>query len=452
MIVNYNTQYRTIRQANRKLGLGSASFCLGRPGLESKQTGEAREAGELSASNEVEYLEDWKGDDRASEHEDRGPILTSLGRLSDPRTVHILGSGNVGQFVAHALAGIPNPPPVKLLLHHRSLLIQWRKSGQKLVLITNRKAEERTGYGVELALPPEQTHHAERESNGIIQNLIVSVKTPNTAVALSSIAHRLNRDSTVLFLQNGMGVLDEVNAKVFPNEETRPNYMLGVVTHGLYADGRFRVIHAGIGTIAIGVTPRLPLLETGAGQEQAASPLPPSSRYLLRTLTRTPVLAAVGFLPADLLQYQIEKLVVNAVINPLTVMFDCMNGELLCNFAITRVMRLLLSEISLVVRSLPELQRVPNVQIRFAPEKLEGQVAAICKKTSTNVSSMLQDVRRGRQTEIDYINGYIVRRGEELGIRCVLNYMLAKMVRGKQQMIWHREGALLPLSGEQSHS
>ena len=389
-----------------------------------------------------------EGDDGESELKDRSPASTPLSRPSDPRAVHILGTGNVGQFVAHALAGIPNPPPIKLLLHRRNLLSQWKRFGQKLVLVTNKVAEERTGYGVELALPPEQTHQAERDNHAIIQNLIISVKTPNTAMALSSIAHRLNRDSTVLFLQNGMGVLDEVNAKVFPDEETRPNYMLGVVSHGLHADGGFRVIHAGIGTIAIGITPRLSLLESWAVQEQGTSPFPPSSRYLLRTLTRTPVLAAVGFLPTDLLQFQIEKLVVNAVINPLTVMFDCMNGELLGNFAITRVMRLLLSEISLVVRSLPELRRVPNVQLRFSPEKLEAQVAVICKRTSTNVSSMLQDARRGRQTEIDYINGYIVRRGEELGIRCVLNYMLVKMVRGKQQMMSLREGDLLPLAEE----
>lgn len=370
----------------------------------------------------------------------------SISRPLDSRTVHILGTGNVGQFVAHALAGIPNPPPITLLLHRQNLMSQWKRFGQKLVLITNKVAEERTGYGVELALPPEQTSPAERDGHGIIQNLIVSVKTPNTALALTSIAHRLNPDSTVLFLQNGMGVLDEVNAKVFPDEETRPNYMLGVVSHGLHADGGFRVKHAGIGTIAIGGTPRLSLLESPAIQVQAMPPVPPSSRYLLRTLTRTPVLAAVGFLPTDLLQFQIEKLVVNAVINPLSVMFDCTNGELLGNFAIKRVMRLLLSEISLVVRSLPELQRVPNVQLRFSPEKLEAQVTVVCKRTFTNVSSMLQDARHGRQTEIEYINGYIVRRGEELGIKCVLNYMLAKMVLGKQKMMSLREGELLPLS------
>ena len=414
-----------------------------RPGLEDKQVGED---GELGASKDANLLEELEGDDdEASELEDRSSTSMSSSRPTDPRTVHILGVGNVGHFVAHALAGIPNRPPVKLILDRQDLLRRWKRFGQKLVLVTNKTAEERTGYEVELALPQEQTRPAKRNGRDIIQNLIVSVKTPNTTVALSPIAHRLNRDSTVLFLQNGMGVIDEVNAKIFPDEETRPNYMLGVVSHTLYADGGFRVRHVGIGTIAIGVTPRLSLLESRVDQEQATLPVPPQSRYLLRTLTRTPVLAAVGFLPTDLLQFQIEKLAVNAVINSLTVMFDCTNGELLCNFAISRVMRLLISEISLVVRSLPELQWVPNAQLRFSPERLEAQVASICKKTFTNVSPMLQYVLDGRQTEIDYFNGYIVRRGEELGIRCVLNYMLVNMIRGKQQMLRLREGGLLPL-------
>ena len=360
------------------------------------------------------------------------------------RTIYILGVGNIGKFVAHSLARIPGRPSITLLLHRRTLLESFERNGKKIELIKNDIPEYSTGYEAELALPRNGSRQTEVSSKCIIYNLIISVKAPHTIAALSNIADRLTRDSTIVFLQNGMGIIDEVNAKVFPNTKTRPSYLQGIITHGLYRRGDYGVTHAGLGTLALG-----PVLhrsgELNNMEERADSTIAPSSRYILRTLTRTPALAAVGFGPMDLMQQQVEKVAINAIINPLTVMFDCLNGELLGNFAITRVMRLLLSESSLVIRSLPELQHVPNVQARFSPQRLEALVTRIARATSSNLSSTLQDVRTGEQTEIEYINGYIVRRGEELGIRCVMNYMLEKMVIGKQQMNYRKRLGLLPI-------
>ena len=282
------------------------------------------------------------------------------------------------------------------------------------------------------------TDPAQELNSEPIYSLIVSVKAPETAKALQSVAHRLTRHSTILFLQNGIGMVEEVNKKVFPDEETRPNYVVGVISHGVYSRGPFSVVHAGMGTTAIGLLPRRP------GQLQTDG-FTPSAGYLLRTMTRTPVLAAVSFPPTDLLQLQLEKLAVNAIINPLTVMFNCRNGEILHNASISRVMRLLLAEISLVIRSLPELQNVPNVKMRFAPDRLEAQVVSIAARTAGNLSSMQQDAQAGKVTEIDYITGYIVRRGEELGIKCVMNYMLLHMVNGKSFTVKKHDADLLPM-------
>lgn len=186
--------------------------------------------------------------------------------------------------------------------------------------------------------------------------------------------------------------------------------------------------------MSLGVLPRLPLSEQDPGVRESVL-FNPTSLYLLRALTRTPLFAAVALPPTELLEAQLEKLVVNCVINPLTVMLDCRNGDVLANFSMTRVMRLLMAEILLVIQSLPELQGSPNLKIRFSPERMEKIIVHIARQTSQNISSMLQDVRRGTTTEIEYINGYIVDRGEKLGIKPVMNYMLMHMVQGKQNLI-----------------
>lgn len=387
-------------------------------------------------------------DDDKPEDSDTGQVQPrrSQGRSVD-RRIYILGTGNIGCLVAHALSRIPARPPITLLFHKPALLNTWDKQGRSIELITNGLSERGGPFDVELALPERTinplSESAEEATEGVnegspINNVIITVKAPQTVSALTAIKDRLTRRSTIVFLQNGMGTVDEVNEKLFPDIETRPNYMLGIITHGVNSERPFSAIHAGMGTTALGYLSRDPLPDTHKDGYRLSQEMPQTARYLLRTLTRTPLLAAVGFSQTDLIQLQLEKLAVNAIVNPLTVMLDSKNGDVLPNFAMTRVMRLLLSEISLVIRSLPELQGVPNVRMRFSPGRLESLAVSVMGKTSENISSMLQDVRKGKQTEIDYINGYIVKRGEEIGIKCVMNYMLLQLVKGKQQMINRR--------------
>jgi 2-dehydropantoate 2-reductase len=48
---------------------------------------------------------------------------------------------------------------------------------------------------------------------------------------------------------------------------------------------------------------------------------------------------------------------------------------------------------------------------------------------------MCADVRAGRRTEVEFINGYVVKRGEEVGVKCVMNYLMMQLVKGKHAMV-----------------
>nr|POF05442.1 putative 2-dehydropantoate 2-reductase [Quercus suber] len=290
-------------------------------------------------------------------------------------------------------------------------------------------------------------------SDAPILNLVVATKAAVTIPGLIAIRHRLSRESTICFFQNGMGLIEEINKRVFPNEAERPSYIQGVLTHGVNVPKEtartdpFFAVHAGRGTIALGVLPRhgYQSLRTPAdpeakdveyGQRPAADvEWTSTTRYMLRTLTRSPVLCAVGHTPVELLQLQLEKLAVNSILNPLTSLLDCRNGQLNTNDGVSRTMRLMLAEISLVITSLPELRSIPGVPIRFSSRRLEQICKSIANTTSENISSMLADVRAGKRTEIDYINGYIVKRGDELGIKCVVNYAIMQTVKAKQMAV-----------------
>ncbi|KAK2758050.1 hypothetical protein FQN54_004456 [Arachnomyces sp. PD_36] len=319
-------------------------------------------------------------------------------------------------------------------------------------------SEEREGYDVNVLLddiwhslpyeqqkdlpPPEggSTEGVAPESmdDERIDSLVLTVKAPESVTALNSVKHRLTPDSSILFLQNGMGVLEEVNEKVFPDPNTRPHYVMGITSHGLYRLRSFNIIHAGVGTTILG-TPNQASQATKTTRHHKTATVPVSedapatTRHLLHSLTRAPGLTAVHFDSVDFLQHRLEKLAINCVINPLTVIMDCTNGELLYNYFLSRIMRLLLIEISAVVCAMPELQGVPGVQARFSPERLRTLTLGTASKTKNNVSSTLQDVRQGKKTEIKYLNGYIVRKGEELGIKCALNYMVTQFVHAKHK-------------------
>lgn len=400
-----------------------------------------------------------------------------------PRRIHILGTGNIGKFIAHSLRGLPDPPPVTLLFHKKSYLDAWEAGNREITIKTDGISVARGGFNAEFYraafrrhgqqvtydeyISPHIDPHLQAEvsrseeapspldentSYEPIHNLIVCIKAANTVGALLNVRHRLQPESSILFLQNGMGIIDQVNTEVFPDPTTRPNYMLGINTHGVNSQqDLFSATHAGAGTIQIGLLPRSqpshPASPTSPNQAFEDEIWSPTSRYILRTLARSPILAAIGQTPTEILQAQLEKLAVNAVINPITALLDSRNGAVLYNYSLTRAMRLLLAEISLVFRNLPELARLPNTVTRFSAERLETLVVSVAYTTRDNLSSMCADVRSGRRTEIEFINGYVVKRGEEMGIKCVMNYLVMQLVKGKQATVDRERNEEVLLSG-----
>jgi 2-dehydropantoate 2-reductase len=154
--------------------------------------------------------------------------------------------------------------------------------------------------------------------------------------------------------------------------------------------------------------------------------------YLTKQLLEAPHLDARSASRGELWILQLEKLVVNSVINPLTAILGCKNGALFVdpNGVLAQVIDQLLVEASQVLQLLvahessadiigqqkKRLSAQPetisdfsqNMHERFSYLRLKDMIYQVGHKVGENTSSMLQDVRAGRSTEIRDFNGWLV--------------------------------------------
>lgn len=113
-----------------------------------------------------------------------------------------------------------------------------------------------------------------------------------------------------------------------------------------------------------------------------------------------------------------RKLVGNAAVNPVSALVGVTNGELLQHPA-SRI-------VDAAAREAARVARVEGVPISD-----DGALAvwrSMAELTAGNRSSMLQDVRSGRPTEIDWINGEVARRGRRHSVPTPVNDALLKLV------------------------
>lgn len=233
-----------------------------------------------------------------------------------------------------------------------------------------------------------------------IDNLLVSTKAQDTLAAVASVAQHLSSSARIVLLQNGLKVQQQLSQRYGEDRV----FCLST-SHGAWLQAPFDVIHAGNGDAWLGQ------LGPGDGPSQAR----------LQSL--------LALLPARDLNIQTDdniiarlwrKLAINCAVNALTVIHDCRNGELLNIAQARKTLISLCDEISTV------LQAIPGAP---AMNDLHAQVHQVLTVTADNVSSTLQDIRRGRTTEIDHLNGYLGELANNHHIPCPVNEAVLQQMR-----------------------
>jgi 2-dehydropantoate 2-reductase len=244
--------------------------------------------------------------------------------------------------------------------------------------------------GQERAYPVEAV--ADPGDCGHFRHALVLVKSWQTERAALQLAGCLSPEGLALTLQNGLG-----NRERLVQHLGLVRVALGVTTSGATLVGPGRVRPGGEGVLSLGAHERLaPLAD---------------------------LLQGAGFpveLVAEAEGLLWSKLVINAAINPLTALLRVPNGQLLERPAARTLM-------AAAAREAADVAAALGLRLTYDDPAVAAE--AVARRTASNISSMLQDVRRGAPTEIDAICGAIVSVGKERGISTPVNRTLWLMVR-----------------------
>jgi 2-dehydropantoate 2-reductase len=235
-------------------------------------------------------------------------------------------------------------------------------------------------------ITPLKIEHQQRT----IHRLIICTKAFDVEAALAKLAHLLSESCQIILIQNGMGSQQSI-AEAYPHLAI---YACSS-TEGVYKESDSILVHAGKGENQIGA------------------------------LTKTASIQTLqDWLPAGVFKWHDDidpvlwrKLIINCAINPLTVVYECKNGQLIDNQRSHDHM----------ARICAELDKL-SVYLKLDLHPTLRLAESVCQSTADNFSSMYQDAKHHRQTEMDYITGYAVKQFSRAAIDCPENLALVKLL------------------------
>ena len=235
--------------------------------------------------------------------------------------------------------------------------------------------------------------------------MLFSVKTFDTEAAAKSLAPHLSPGTVVVSLQNGVDNVERMRSAAQLDAVPAVVYVACAMT----APGRVK--HSGRGDLIVG-----DLLGSGYDLEPVAGAF---------------TSAGVPCRVSDNIAGELwTKMIINCAYNAISALGRAQYARLVSNPWTRELMKQVTEEAVAIARaagvSLPEADMVQAVW-------------KLADTMSQATSSTAQDIARGNRTEIDSLNGYLVRRGLELGVATPVNqtlHALVKLLEGSSQ----REG------------
>jgi len=308
----------------------------------------------------------------------------------------VVGPGAIGCLFASHLSKLPyidlwildkNPSRVKYIKKHGIKVRGMSKidiKPEKINITTNPKKIKKTDL------------------------VILCVKSYQTEKAIKKVSTCISKNTYILTLQNGLNNIKTIE-KILRRKD---NIIAGITSHGatLLSTGRIR--HAGKGPTIIGRTNKNTNIN-----------------FLIKIKKIFNDAKIETEITDDIKSAIWSKLVLNSAINPVGTISFKKNGQIIKNKFLKDILCKTAEESANVAKKL---------DIKLIYKNPSRKVIDICKKTSNNYNSMLQDILNNRKTEIEYINGAIIKNAKKLGLEIPYNNMLYYLVKyfEKQHIKW----------------
>lgn len=305
--------------------------------------------------------------------------------MSLPRNLVILGSGAMGSLLAAMTHAVPGWR-VRMVAHWNSQRETVARDGLLLEHMDDRTSRHAIAVSDRIDdLPPADA-------------VIVVVKGHRSERAAEDASALLRADGIALSLQNGIGALAVLADRLGPERVAS-----GVTFQAARMVAPGRVAHTGAGVTYL-----------PAGHPRAE-----------RIAALRDLLTTAGWpceLDPDIDTRIWEKLVINSAVNPLTALGGIVNGALPAHPVLWPLARAVAEETAGVARA---------AGIRMDAQTA-ARLAAVCRATAPNRSSMLQDLDRGALTEVAAINGAVAAAARAAGRSAPLNTFLTAAIRERE--------------------
>jgi len=249
---------------------------------------------------------------------------------------------------------------------------------------------------------------AEVEGLGVADLIFISVKSYQTEVAIRGVQSLIGPETRVLSMQNGIGNAEKIAEIIGPG-----HVLTGITYHSIQHTGPNRLRYRkGIKPIQI-------------------APLDGELTSFVETLGEVFRKAGLDTNVVESIDHAVwQKLLHNAVVNPVSALTGLTCRELLDDEACQSFMRSCCLEIIEVMRA----RGVPIVDEEDPYRPVIGSQKALGK----NRPSMWQDLSRGLPTEIDAINGAIVDEAGRLGMKAPLNWGIVRFMKSREHQVLRR--------------
>lgn len=254
----------------------------------------------------------------------------------------------------------------------------------------------------------------EQDLNFEFDFIFLTTKTYDIKTAILQYKKIIKASKNLVILQNGIG-----NEDIVINYCNKRKIIRAVTTNGALLEKPGHLIHTGQGLTKIGF-PFLKELNLKESELDRAK----SNLILLRDILNLADLETI--IVEDIIKESWEKALVNIGINAFGALTRLTNGELL--------------EIEglkyFIEQTINEAIKVAEMKnIILSKKDYVSITYDILKKTANNKNSMLQDILNRKATEINFLNGRILRNAENLGIKVPYNELLTYLIRGLEGSI-----------------